>query len=182
MRTLRYNVAVSLDGFIAPQDESTDWIVEDKTIDFEALYSEFDFFIMGRKTYQVFQAMGKQNPLLGRPKESVVVISRQLNPSQCDEITVLNHGYIEHIKSLREENGRGIWLMGGGWLATACLEASLLDTVEAAIMPVVLSDGFKMIPSSDRKQLQYKLQLQEAQTLDTGIIMAKYRVLYETGN
>ena len=37
MRRLRYNVATSLDGFIARQDGTFDWIVEDSSIDFAGL-------------------------------------------------------------------------------------------------------------------------------------------------
>ncbi|KAI8712927.1 2,5-diamino-6-ribosylamino-4(3H)-pyrimidinone 5'-phosphate reductase [Fusarium sp. LHS14.1] len=50
MPQLRYNVATSLDGYIASSDGSADWIVDDPTIDFKALYEQFDFFVMGRKT------------------------------------------------------------------------------------------------------------------------------------
>jgi len=40
-RRLRYQVAVSLDGFIAGPNGAYDWIVMDPSIDFEALYREF---------------------------------------------------------------------------------------------------------------------------------------------
>ena len=39
MRRLRYNVAMSLDGYIAGPQGEYHWIVEDPTIDFAALYS-----------------------------------------------------------------------------------------------------------------------------------------------
>ncbi|KAI9150291.1 hypothetical protein HJFPF1_10050 [Paramyrothecium foliicola] len=177
MRPLRYNVAVSLDGFIAPPNESTDWIVEDTSIDFDALYAEFDVYVMGRKTYEIFAAMGTQNPLVGRPKESLIVISRQLDATQHTDITILRDGYIDLIRELKQEDGRGIWLMGGGWLATECLEAGLLDTIEAAIMPVVLGQGYKLITEIGQKP-SYKLTLQKADTLQTGIILSSYKVSY----
>lgn len=49
-RRLRYQVAVSLDGFIARPKGRYDWIVMDSAIDFTALYREFDTAVMGRKT------------------------------------------------------------------------------------------------------------------------------------
>lgn len=39
MGRIRYNVATSLDGFIASPDGTTDWIVDDASIDFAALYA-----------------------------------------------------------------------------------------------------------------------------------------------
>src|SRR5437867_11222763 len=41
-RRLRYQVAVSLDGFIAGPHGEYDWIVMDPAIDFAALYKEFE--------------------------------------------------------------------------------------------------------------------------------------------
>jgi hypothetical protein len=42
MRRLHYQVAVSLDGFIAGPNGEAGWIVMDPAIDFAALYKEFD--------------------------------------------------------------------------------------------------------------------------------------------
>ncbi len=54
MRRLRYNVATSLDGFIARQDGTFDWIVEDSSIDFAGLTGQFDALLpaclVGRST------------------------------------------------------------------------------------------------------------------------------------
>ena len=52
MRRLRYQVAVSLDGFIADPEGSADWIPMDPDIDFDALLAQFDTFLMGRRTYE----------------------------------------------------------------------------------------------------------------------------------
>src|SRR5688572_9657920 len=57
-RRLRYQVAVSLDGFIAGPNGEYDWIVMDPSIDFAALFKEFDTAVMGRKTYEVLTAQG----------------------------------------------------------------------------------------------------------------------------
>ena len=65
-RRLRYQVAVSLDGFIAGPNGEYDWIVMDPSIDFAALFKEFDTAVMGRKTYEVLTAQvgpsGRGNP------------------------------------------------------------------------------------------------------------------------
>src|SRR6266516_2166960 len=57
-RRLRYQVAVSLDGFIAGPNGEADWIVMDPSIDFGALLKEFDTALMGRKTHEVVTAPG----------------------------------------------------------------------------------------------------------------------------
>ena len=74
-RRLRYQVAVSLDGFIAGPNGEYDWIVIDPSIDFGALFKEFDTAVMGRKTYVVLTAQGGQGAM---PDLDVIVFSRSL--------------------------------------------------------------------------------------------------------
>lgn len=176
---LRCDVAMSLDGFLAPPDESTDWIVQDPSIDFEALYASYDYFIMGRKTYQTIAADPDNNPFKGRPKSSVVVISRTLDPQAHDDILVLQSGYIDLIRSLKEKDGGGVWLMGGGWLVAECLEAQLLDGLDIAIMPVLLGSGFKLFQGTGQEASRYELLLSRAEALDSGVLMTTYEVSYE---
>ncbi|KAH7121799.1 dihydrofolate reductase-like domain-containing protein [Dactylonectria estremocensis] len=176
MPQLRYNVATSLDGYIASPDGSSNWIVEDSTIDFDSLYAEFDYFVIGRKTYEVMLALGdaSQNPLLKRPKETVIVASRKMLQRDHPHITIVPKNIIECIRDLKAGEGKDIWLMGGGNLATQCLEAGLLDSVEAAIMPVVLGGGIKMIDEFGRGA---RLKLMGSKALESGIIMTQYDVV-----
>lgn len=178
---LRYGVAMSLDGFIAPPDESTSWIDDDPSIDFDALYASFDVFVMGRKTYEIITSDPNAKPLKGRPKESVVVISRTLNPSEHPNITIMSQGYIDHIRDLKKRDGR-MWIMGGGCLATECLEAELLDAVDAAVIPVLLGSGFKLISEGPRPGGNiYRLVLRSLEKLDSGILMTQYDIVYGEG-
>ncbi|KAF5026599.1 hypothetical protein F66182_1325 [Fusarium sp. NRRL 66182] len=176
MSRLHYNVATSLDGYIASLDGSTDWIVHDSSIDFDALYAGFDCFVMGRKTYEVMQSLGGPdgNPLSKRPRESVIVASRTMKQQDFPDITVISGNVIEHIRNLKSVDGRDIWLMGGGKLATQCLEVGLVDCVEAAIMPVMLGDGIKLI---EHVSSNIRLWLSESRVLKTGIVMTQYTVI-----
>ncbi|KAK1516822.1 riboflavin biosynthesis protein RibD domain-containing protein [Colletotrichum costaricense] len=177
-RRLRYNVAISLDGFIAPPDGLTDWIVQDDNIDFHALYAQFDTFVMGRKTYQCMFAMGEQNPLRQYPKQNLVVVSRILRSDDHPAVTIVSHNFTGYVADLKNAEGRDIWLMGGGQLAGPCLDAGILDSVETAIMPVMLRKGTRMLPDSALTPLGgFKLELVDCKKLDTsGIVNCKYNV------
>ena len=50
-----------------------DWLVADPTIDFGALFKEFDTAVMGRKTYDIVKAQGGNGAM---PRLDVVVFSR----------------------------------------------------------------------------------------------------------
>ena len=57
-RLLRYQVAMSLDGFIAGPNGEYDWIASDKSFDWAAFLSQFDTLLMGRKTYELALSQG----------------------------------------------------------------------------------------------------------------------------
>ena len=49
------------------------------------------------------------------------------------------------LQSLREEEGKDIWLFGGGSLFRSLVEEGFVDTVEVAIIPIVLGGGTPLI-------------------------------------
>ncbi len=53
MRRVVYEVATSLDGFIAGPQGEYDWIPMDPDIDFAAMAARFDAVVMGRRSYEV---------------------------------------------------------------------------------------------------------------------------------
>jgi dihydrofolate reductase len=180
MRSLIYNAAVSLDGFIACTDGSASWIVEDDSIDFDALFATYDYFVMGRKTYEVMLSFGEPSLLSKLSKEAVVVISRTMKQEEHSNVTVVSGDYLQYIRDLKASVGKDIWLMGGAEVAGPCLENGLVDGIDMAIMPVVLGRGIKMFGTSeDNDGKSWKLKLESVEKLEnSGILMTKYSVLH----
>ena len=52
---------------------------------------------------------------------------------------------LERVAALREEPGREIWLWGSGETLGGLAEASLVDTVEVGVIPVLLGAGRKVM-------------------------------------
>ena len=142
-RLLRYQVAVSLDGFIAGPEGEYDWIVMDPAIDFGALFKEFDTAVMGRKTYEMMTAQGGHGAM---PGLDVVVFSRILPAAARKGVRILNDNPADIVPALKAKPGRDIWLFGGGGLFRSLLDAGLVDTVELAVMPVLLGSGIPLLP------------------------------------
>ena len=142
MRRVRFSVAMSLDGYISGPNGESDWILMDPDIDFAALMVQFDTVILGRRTYELTKRQGGGG---GMPGVQVFVISRTLNPAECPGVTVSGDPAAT-IAALQNEPGRDIWLFGGGLLFRSLLQLGLVDTVEVAIIPVLLGEGLPLLP------------------------------------
>ncbi len=166
-RRLRYQVAASLDGFIARVDGGYDWIVMDPDIDFAALYKEFDVAVMGRKTHEVMRAMGDS----GLTSLETIVFSRQTAPSAVPGLRITNEDPATVVAGLKAAPGRDIWLYGGGELFRTLLLAGLVDTVEVAVIPVLLGEGIPLLPPG----ASTTLVLSDVRTLpESGIVVLAY--------
>lgn len=168
MKRIRYLVAASLDGYIAGPTGEFDWIVQDPEIDFAAMFAQFDTFLMGRKT---FEAMTGGPKLNGK----VVVFSRTLRPEDHPEVTIVAGNERETVEALRGEPGKDIWLFGGGELFRGLLDAGLVDTVEVAIIPILLGGGIPLLPPPAS---QTRLRLTGRRVYEgSGIVSLQYEVL-----
>lgn len=171
MRRVRYRVAASLDGYIAGPGGEVDWIVADPTMDFGDLYASFDTVLLGRRTFETTQQPGApQWPRGWR----IHVFSRTLQPEAHQGIAVSSEAAAT-VRKLRVEDGKDIWLFGGGGLFRSLLDARLVDTVEIAIMPVVLGCGVPLVEVGAHRT---HLRLIESQVHRSGIVHLQYAVEY----
>ena len=171
MRRVRYNCAMSLDGFIADSDDGYDWIDIDPDIDFAELSSQSDTYLMGRRTFEVTGSQG--SPASGIRN---YVFSNSLKQSEHRDLHIIGEDWIEAVRALRAEPGKDIWLFGGGKLFGSLCNNGLVDTVEVSILPVLLGGGIPLVSGLSR---QVKLKLSEQKVYEkTGTALLVYEIDY----
>ena len=166
LRRVRYSVAMSLDGFIAGPKGEFDWIIMDPAFDFEGLFKQFDTFLLGRRTFEVTRGGGVGTTA----GTQTIVFSRTLGQSDYPKV-VISSDVAQTIAELKKKPGKDIWLFGGGELFRSVLDAGLVDTVELAVMPILLSQGVPLLAAGARSP---SLQLTETKTLPIGTVLLSY--------
>lgn len=174
MRKLIYYVAVSLDGYIAEPDGSfVKFVWDDEVVkDFFDSYNWFDTVIMGRKTYEVALNQDIVNPY---PNLKTIVFSRTLNESPDQNVQVLDGEVLETVEALKEQDGKPIWLCGGGELASQLYRAKMIDKLIIKLNPIILGAG---IPLFSGEVKSANLVLSEIKEYDCGISLRHHEISY----
>jgi dihydrofolate reductase len=169
MRRVRYSVVMSLDGYIAGPKGEADWITTDPDFDFNALFSQFDTILVGRRTFDTMVAAGRASI----PGMKTIVFSRALRQQDHPEVAIVTDGHREAVTALKAAPGKDIWLFGGGALFRSLAEDGLVDTVEVGIVPILLGAGVPLLPSQGKR---IKLSLTAHRIRKTGMVSLEYAV------
>src|ERR1019366_9221867 len=104
--------------------------------------------------------------------------SRTLRSQDCPGCILVSANVDEHVASLRAAPGKDICLFGGGTLFRHLLRAKLVDSVEVAVMPVLLGGGFPLLPAIETWT---RLCLTGHRVYPTGIVRLEYDVTAQNG-
>jgi len=100
------------------------------------------------------------------------VVSNTLKADDCEGIAVISGNVAGAVGALKAQNGKDIWLMGGGVLFRSLLDAGVVDGLDLMVMPVLLGSGVPLLPVG-RRQL---LRLEESKVLASGIVMLSHSI------
>jgi dihydrofolate reductase len=171
MRRVRYNVAASLDGYIAGREGEFDWIPNDPTVDFAGIFAKVDTVLLGRRSFELTQQSGDAP---WAPGTRVYVFSRTLRQEDHPGVTVVAEDGGGVVAALRAEPGDGeIWLFGGGELFRSLLAAGQVDSVEVTIVPILLGGGVPLLPPDAPRTA---LALAGTHTYPSGMVTLSYAV------
>jgi dihydrofolate reductase len=166
MRKIILNVAVSLDGFIEGPNGEYDWCFNDQDYGLTPFFKSLDAIFMGRKSYEVANQHGGENPWKGI---TTYLFSRTIGKAPSDEV-VLVRG-MDEVKSIINQPGKDIWLFGGAELITEFMNAGLIDEYWLSVHPIVLGSGKPLFQNINGRK---HFKLVESKIYDTGLASLKY--------
>ncbi|WP_158748867.1 dihydrofolate reductase family protein [Acidobacterium sp. S8] len=167
MRRVLYSLACSLDGYIARPDHSADWLLDDQDYGLKEFFASVDAALIGRKTHD-FMVRHGQSAMPGMPN---YVFSRNPSPPAYEGVHWVNEEPAALVKKLKMQSGKDIWLVGGSYLAQSFFNASLIDEVSLAIMPILLGDGIRLFP---KMAAERSLRLIEEKSYSSGVVALRY--------
>jgi dihydrofolate reductase len=149
-----YYTATSLDGFIADEKNSLDWLMQfgdgpppDR---YNAFISQIGALAMGSVTYEwiVHHIIRKDPPGEWPYSQPCWVFSTRNLPSVKGADVRFVRGDIPpvHDEMLKAADGKNIWIVGGGELVGRFHDHGLLDEIVATVVPVTLGAGAPLLP------------------------------------
>lgn len=143
-RKLILYTAVSLDGFIAKEDDSLDWLFKvegEGDNGYSDFYETVDTILMGRRTYE--QILALENGQFPYQNKDCYVFSRSENLDN-EHVKFISGDLIHFTNSLINESGKNIWLVGGGDLLHTFLKEKLIDQLILTITPSIIGTGIPL--------------------------------------
>jgi dihydrofolate reductase len=140
-------MAASLDGFIARQDGSVDWLetsddfADGDTLDpgfIEAFLKTIDCYVMGSRTYETalrFAAKGLGWSYGDKP--TFVLTSREL-PRIRETVQFHSGDLARFVNERLRPTFHNIWFVGGGVVSAACLPPAIDQHLRYTILPICM--------------------------------------------
>ena len=184
MRT-QYYTATSLDGFIATEDHSLEWLFPLGDLN-ESSYPQFiaevGALAMGSGTYEWMLRNAEQvTAEVGSPwpysQSAWIFTSRELPVIEGADLRFVKGDVREvHAEMQAAAGNKNVWIVGGGDLAGQFYDAGLLDEIIVQVGSVTLGQGKQLFP---RRVLSPQLRLTSVRQMGGSMVELRYEVVRE---
>ncbi len=142
-RNIVLYIAVSLDGYIARNNGAVDWLRGNSgnpNVDagFDEFYSSIDTVVMGKTTYE--QVVNELSPSIWVYEGKKCYVATK-NFEVNNRVEYIAEDVTGFINKLKGQQGKDIWLVGGGKLIDNFIKQNLVDKYIITIIPTILGEG-----------------------------------------
>jgi dihydrofolate reductase len=178
-----YYTATSLDGFIATEDDSLDWLFQLGDLEessYPGFIAEVGALAMGSSTYEWMlrnaDAVVAETGAAWPYTQPAWVFTRRALPAIEGADIRFVQGDVRrvHEEMATAAAGRNIWIVGGGDLAGQFHDAGLLDELIIQIASVTLGAGKPLFPRSVHPPA---LHLRAVRQMGEGMVELRYEVV-----
>lgn len=183
----QYYTATSLDGFIATEDDSLDWLTslgDPAESSYPDFISRVGALAMGSATYEwllehsaeVVAQMGAAWPY---SQPAWVFTHRGLPAIPGADVRFVQGDVRRAHQQMRAAAGaKNVWVVGGGDLAGQFHDAGLLDELIVQVAPVTLGRGKPLFP---RRLAEPAMRLTEVRRFGPGFVELRYDLRGDVG-
>lgn len=149
MSITTYYTATSLDGFIADEQHSLEWLFrqdqdESGPLNYDEFFARIGAVVMGSVTYE--WVVRHENGTWPYHLPAWVLTTRDLPTVDGDVRLARGDVRAVHDEMTAAAGGKDLWVVGGGDLAGQFADAGLLDEVIVYVAPVTLGRGAPLLP------------------------------------
>lgn len=173
-------IAISLDGYIARENGSLDWLPgsdgqtagDTGDYGYGAFFESVDTVVMGRHTFETVRGFGAWP----YGDKHVVVLSRSLEELPEDlpaTVSLRNCTPKELVAELETAGARHLYVDGGKTIQDF-LEAGLIDEMIITTIPILIGSGIPLFGRLGRDQ---ELRHLETRSFKTGLVQSRYELV-----
>lgn len=179
MRKIKLYIAASIDGYIADPDGGLDWlssypITPELNYGYDEFFNSVDSVIMGGRTYRDILNMDVIYPY--KDKTSYIITRNKNSQTFIENVQFLSDNIIEMVTALKEQQGKDIWLVGGGEIISMLLDNNLIDEMIITHIPKMLGDGIPLFP---KMKVESNWKLLNSQSYSNCVLSVEYQKIIE---
>ncbi|WP_121743026.1 dihydrofolate reductase family protein [Natronorubrum halophilum] len=151
----QYYTATSIDGYLADEDGSLDWLFQFGDIDgvdddYQQFVDQVGSLAMGSTTYEWL--LEHENLLEEPEKWPYEVPAWVFSSRELPAVDGANVRFVQgdvapvHADMVAAADGKNVWLVGGGDLVGQFHDHGLLDEIVLSVAPVTLASGAPLLP------------------------------------
>ncbi|MDY0395602.1 dihydrofolate reductase family protein [Virgibacillus halophilus] len=143
-------IASSLDGYIATKEESLEWLFKVEGEGDNGI-SEFldtiDTVLMGKATYDWIMEHEGGNSWPYSDKNCYVFTRSSI--ADTEQVKFISPDIQDFVSKLKKQEGKNIWMVGGGKLLYSFLKENMVDEIIITIAPTLIGKGIPLFNNGD---------------------------------